>query len=267
MDIQPLCIQDLPFIRHLQPNGWGDITIHLMEYCLQSFCNPIKVVDGNNIVGVGSLILHGSSAWLGHIIVDESYRGRGIGYKIVKYLVGAAIKSGSSSINLIATDLGVPVYKKVGFRIVGAYQFFKREHDWTPKSLSNKLKVATTAHYEQILKLDYEINGENRKELLENHLKRAVIFEQEGLIEGYYLPQLGQGPIYARTKRAGLGLMELKYSAVDTAVLPVDNNVGIQFLLKTGFEPQRTKAIRMTYGSETLWHPNLIFSRIGGNYG
>lgn len=204
---------------------------------------------------------------LGHIIVDESYRGQGIGYKIVKYLVDVAIKKGLSSINLIATDLGVPVYKKVGFRTVGAYEFFKREQDFTPNPLSNQVQVATSAHYEQILKLDQEITGENRRELIENHLKRAVIFEQAGSVEGYYFPQLGQGPIYAKTKRAGLGLMELKYSTIDTAVLPADNTIGVQFLVRNGFEPQHTTAIRMTYGAEMLWHPNLIFSRIGGNYG
>jgi len=267
MDIQPLSIQDLPYARRLQPDGWGDITTHLMEYCLQSFCKPIKVVDGDSIAGVGSLILHESSAWLGHIIVDKSYRGQGIGYTMVKYLVDVAIKSGSSSINLIATDLGAPVYKKVGFRTVGTYVSFKREHDFTPKSLSNQMQLATSAHYEQILKLDQEISGENRRELIEDHLKRAVIFEQEGSLEGYYFPQLGQGPIYAKTKRAGLGLMNLKYSTIDTAVLPTDNTAGIQFLVRNGFEPQNTTAIRMTYGAETLWHPNLIFSRIGGNYG
>lgn len=267
MDIYPLTLQDLPFTRHLQPEGWGDITINLMEYCLQSFCKPIKVVDRNNIVGVGALILHESSAWLGHIIVDESYRGQGIGYKIVKYLVEIAIKNGSSSINLIATDLGVPVYKKVGFRKVGSYQFLRREHEWLQQSLPNQLKSATTAFYEQILKLDQEISGESRRELIQGHLKQAVIFEKEGLVEGYYFPQLGQGPIYAKTRRAGLGLMALKYSTIDTAVLPGNNTVGIQFLVKNGFEAQDITAIRMTYGEEIIWCSDQIFSRIGGNYG
>jgi len=58
MNIQPLVLQDIPFTRDLQPEGWGDITVSLMEYCLQSFCKPIKVVDQNKIVGVGTLILY-----------------------------------------------------------------------------------------------------------------------------------------------------------------------------------------------------------------
>lgn len=77
MNIQPLYLQDIPLTRSLQPEGWGDITLSLIEYCLQTSCKPIKVVDQNKIVGVGTLILHEKSAWLAHIIVNGSYRGRG----------------------------------------------------------------------------------------------------------------------------------------------------------------------------------------------
>jgi GNAT superfamily N-acetyltransferase len=267
MQVQPLNIQDLPHTQHLQPSGWGDININLLQYCLHDFCKPVKVVDKNRIVGIGAAILHRDSAWLAHIIVDESYRGRGIGYKIVKNLLEVASKNDASSVNLIATDLGVPVYEKAGFKMVGPYQFLKRTHAWISKQVSHQLKPARPDHYEQILKLDLEINGENRKRLIEGHLNQSIVFEKEGLVEGYYFPKLGQGPIYAATAHAGLSLMALKYSANDVAVIPADNDLAITFLLQNGFEKQDTTAVRMTYGRETIWQPEKIFSRIGGNYG
>jgi len=49
-----------------------------------------------------------------------------------------------------------------------------------------QLKPSSPSCYEQIYKLDQEISGENRRELI-NHLKQAIIFEYEGLVEGYYL--------------------------------------------------------------------------------
>jgi len=267
MDIHPLILQDLPSTRHLQPEGWNDITIYLMEYCLQSFCRPVKVVFEKKIIGVGALILNENSAWLGHIIVDESYRGRGIGFEIVKYLIDLAIKNGAKSINLIATDLGSPVYKKAGFKTVGTYQLFKRQYEWSQRPLSDQLILATSAQFEQILELDQKINGEVRRKLIEGHLNRAIIFKEEERVEGYYFPQLAQGPIYATTEPAGTALMELKYSTVDSAVLPNDNTIGIQFLKDNGFIPQDFTAIRMVYGAEIQWFPKQIFSRIGGNYG
>ena len=267
MEIQPFTIPDIPGIRRLQPKGWNDITINFMEYCLQPFCMPIKVVDQNSIVGLGTVILHERSAWLAHIIVEESYRGRGIGIQIVKYLVDLATKSGSLSVNLIATDLGAPIYRKTGFTTVTYYQYLKRAGEWCGKFPGIQLKAAMPVHYEQIFGLDQEITGENRRKLIEGQLTRAVIFEKNKLVEGYYFPQLGQGPIYAATDSAGLALMGLKYSTVDTAVLPMDNTIGIDFLIKNGFKRQDTTAIRMTYGKEIYWKPKQIFSRIGGNFG
>jgi len=267
MEIQPFTIPDIPGIRRLQPKGWNDITLNFMEYCLQPICMPVKVIDQNTIVGLGTAILHERSAWLAHIIVDESYRGRGIGNQIVTYLVDLATKNGSLSINLIATDLGVPVYKKVGFTTVTCYQSLKRTGEWSDNFSGSHLKVAMPVHYKQILALDQEITGENRRKLIEGHLTRAVIFEKNKSVEGYYFSQLGQGPIYAATDSAGLALMGLKYSTVDTAVLPLDNTIGIDFLIKNGFERQDTTAIRMAYGEEIYWKPHHVFSRIGGNYG
>ena len=267
MNILPFHIQDLPFVRHLQPEGWKDITVSMIEYCQQSFCKPIKVVDQDSIIAIGALILHGSTAWLGHIIVGESYRGQGIGGKVVRYLVDIGTNLGASSINLVATSLGEPVYKKVGFRKVGTYHVFKRHNDFLPKPLSNRLQIATAAHFDEILKLDGDITGEDRRGLIGNHLSKAIIVTQEGSVEGYYFPQLGQGPIYAKTKQAGLELMGLKYSTIDSGGLPSENTAGIQFLIENGFEQENNAPLRMTLGDETYWNPTSIFSRIGGNYG
>ena len=266
-EIQAFTLQDMPFIQHLQPQGWNDITLSFMEYCMHSFCMPVKVVDHNRIVGIGAVVFHEHSAWLGHIIVHETCRGQGLGSFIVEYLVALATKHGSVSINLIATDLGAPVYKKAGFSIVTPYQSLKRSHPSIPLLIAPEIKVASAAHYEKILQLDQEITRENRKRLIEAHVSRAIIYEEEGQLQGYYLPELGQGPIYAVRDAAGIALMQLKYTTVDQAVLPIDNQVAIAGLLKMGFKPDDFTAIRMSYGKELAWKPNQVFSRIGGNYG
>lgn len=265
--IQPLTVLDLPYIGHLQPKGWEDIHEKIILYCLQSFCIPIKVVANEHIVGIGNLVLYNSSAWLSHIIVDEAYRGQGVGLHIVEYLIRLADEKEVPSINLIATDLGEPVYRKVGFQSVGSYLFLRKIRDWPPMKISNQVTIGTKDHQQQIIQLDKEITGENRLELIQEHINASIVFEYDGAIEGYYLPFLGQGCIYAKTERAGLELMKLKYSSVDNAVIPEANSVGIDFLIENGFEIQDTTAIRMVLGEETAWQPRQIFSRVGGNYG
>ncbi len=267
MNIQTFDIQDLPFIGHLQPAGWGDIAPNMLGYCLQDFCKPIKVVDKQHIVGVGALILHVDSAWLAHIIVDESYRGRGIGRQLVEHLVQEALIEGCLSVNLIATDLGAPVYQKVGFKAVGHYQFLNKTADYVPNKISECVRTGGKEYHQQVLEMDRDVTGEDRNALIGSHLHQAVVYEEDAVLEGYYLPTLGQGPIYAITERAGLALMKLKYSQAQVAVLPQSNSVGLNFLLQSGFEKRPDTAIRMVYGRETLWRPTQIFSRIGGNYG
>lgn len=267
MDLERLLIPDIKRISHLQPEGWEDIANKFREYCSRSFCHPVKLVAENQIVGIGVLILHKDSAWLAHIIVDKSYRGQGIGNRIVTHLVQYAAKNGFLSINLIATELGAPVYKKVGFYPVCNYVSLKKTKFWPASRNTAKTITASKEQYQQILRIDREISGENRQELISPYLTDCIVYTDGGSVEGFYVPGLGQGPIYAVTDRAGLALMELKYSSADIAVLPEANNTGIEFLIQRGFEIQNTTAVRMAWGQELPWQPQNVFSRIGGNYG
>ncbi len=260
-------ISDVVKIGHLQPADWGDIKPNMLAYCLQSFCTPIKVLDQDEIVGIGSLIVHENSAWLAHIIVAEHARGRGIGQHIVEYLLQLAKDRGIPSVNLIATKLGEAIYTKCGFRSVGNLHSYKKKANYISKALSQQLVPATENHMEQIAALDEKSTGEKRLNHLKNQLSKAIVFESNQQVEGYYLPELKEGPIYASTEVAGLALMELKCSMCDLVILPEDNNAGIQFLTDRGFVRQENTPIRMVYGEDTHWIPQNIYSRIGGNYG
>jgi len=61
--------------------------------------------------------------------------------------------------------------------------------------------------------------------------------------------------------------MKTKYSKADKAVIPSENQIGIDFLKKNGFILSETKGKRMILGKNIDWKPECIFSRIGGNYG
>lgn len=267
MKIQLLRIEDLPAIADLQPDGWADIATKFLEYCSLDFCTPVKAIFKTEIVGIGALIKHEQSAWLGHIIVDQQYRGRGIGKQIVQELMQLAETNNVKSINLIATALGMPVYQKAGFRNISNYHFFRKVRSVYQGDISENIIPAQQKYYAEILTLDRKVTGENRAKLITNHLDKAVVFLANASVEGYYLPTLGQGPIYARTDHAGIQLMKLKIQHAENAILPEQNTVAIDFLLQNGFEKQETTAIRMTYGAETVWQPKQVFHRIGGNYG
>jgi len=259
---------DMESIRDLQPEGWSDITEAFKYYISYEFCRPIKVVIDDKIIGVGTSIMFENTGWLAHIIVHKDYRNKGIGYKIVENLLNHLLIKSISSVLLIATELGEPVYKKAGFRVISDYIFLKSDQPWRENSTSKKIMPFRVNYYADITKLDKRISGENRESLIEKHLDNSLMYlDNEGL-SGFYLPNLGEGLIIADNSLAGIELMKAKYSEkADKAVIPSENQIGLDFLKKNGFVLSETKGKRMIRGEDINWKPECFFSRIGGNYG
>lgn len=268
MIFEKVVADDLDELAGLQPEGWTEIRSKYQFYVENEFCFPKKAVIDNKIVGLGCSVVFGSTAWLAHIIVDSNFRNRGIGLKIVEDLLGD-IKTFSSvkSALLIATDMGEPVYKKAGFRVVSDYQFFYREKPWETVSVSENVKVYHERYYRQLIEMDKCISGENREPLIKQYLEGAMIYLDNNVLKGYYLPRLGDGMIFAENEIAGIELMKLKYSTIDKAVLPAENIAGVEFLKQNGFGEPKLEGKRMILGEAIEWNPEKIYGRIGGNYG
>jgi hypothetical protein len=258
---------DLNEIRKLQPEGWTDIVPEYELYVRKKFCFPIKAMLDNEMVGIGTLIVFESTAWLAHIIVDINHRNSGIGFQITEKLINDGTDKSAETFLLIATELGFPVYKKFGFSAVSAYSFLKREKPWRDSLLSPNIFPYENSFESKIYELDEKISAENRRALLTDFLKNALIYIKDNSLQGFYLPHLGEGLILASTTEAGLELMKIKYSKVDKAVLPGQNHAGTDFLKQNGFTLSDAKGTRMILGKEMEWKPTEIFSRIGGNYG
>jgi hypothetical protein len=258
---------DIEQIKSLQPDGWPDISDAFRFYCNNNYCNPIKVSLDEKIVGIGNSIMFDKTAWLAHIIVSNDFRNQGIGYKIVDFLQNDIKEKGIDTSLLIATELGEPVYKKAGFRKVSDYRYFKKENDLIKKEFSKNIQPYKAAFYKDLIQLDNYVSGENRERLLKNYLNESFVFADNNVIQGLFIPNLGEGPIYALTTDAGKELMRFKYSSVDKAAIPNENQTGIEFLKELGFIETNMIGKRMIFGQDIEWKPTMIYSRIGGNFG
>jgi len=267
MNLDTLTYDDLSEIGHLQPEGWPDIVTDFKFYLASAFCIPVKRMHGSRIVGTGAAIILGDSAWIAHIIVDKEYRNRGIGYSIVVELMNRLNGFPLRSYSLIATEMGISLYEKAGFKAVSDYAFFRREAPWEDQTVSETVRPCEEAFVSGILKLDRKISGEDRSILLGGRLTGSKICIRNNSIVGAYIPDLGEGLIIADTGSAGTELMKIKYSVIDKAVLPAENVAGISFLEQHGFVRTPVKGTRMVYGENVKWKPDRIFSRIGGNLG
>jgi GNAT superfamily N-acetyltransferase len=267
MQFDPITYKDLEEIRNLQPDGWPDITNSFDFYIRSEFCYPIKVVIEDKIIGIGNSIIFIDTAWIAHIIVDPEYRNKGVGSQIVYKLLNDIKAKSINTVLLIATELGEPVYKKAGFRNLSDYVYFKRAKPWIDKAISDKICPYKADYYSDLVQLDKEISGEERVSLIEKYIDKSYVFIDNNDLHGFYIPTLGEGPIFARTDNVGLELMKMKYSKIDKAVLPCENKIGIEFLSQHGFESDGVKGKRMILGKKIDWQPARFYSRIGGNFG
>ena len=259
--IHPLTSLDLPDLQEFQPVGWSDIISNIQFYLSSAFCNPIKLLCDGQLAGIGTTILLGETAWLATIIVHTDHRNKGYGTKITEALLQSLDSTKCTTVFLIATALGEPVYKKVGFEVETEYAGFSGGNidALTP----DRIIVFEEKYTDDILRLDKKITGEDRSLLLREHLPLAQLHFVGDKLGGFYLPTLGEGPIVAEDSESGITLLTQKMQTVNTITLPIDNEGGIDFLLNHRYKRVRHLS-RMRLGRKIAWQPDSIYSRISG---
>jgi GNAT superfamily N-acetyltransferase len=264
-EIESFTSYDLDAVAALQPDGWPDIFPSIEYYCKSDFCFPLKATLAGKIVGIGTAIIHGCTAWLAHIIVSPNHRNAGIGSDITKALINLSHINSCRSLQLIATTLGEPVYKKFGFEVDTKYLFFDNGIS-LPAQASPEISAFQKPHEEALLTLDRLVSGEERKKLLREHLNNTLVFVENNILKGFYMPTLGEGLIIADSPAAGLALMKLRMASTKKFCIPMLNENALNFLNQHGFTEYR-RGSRMILGEKVIWDGSKIYSRIGGNLG
>ena len=264
MKPEPFIFEDMQRLPSLQPEGWSDITSAFEFYLKNNFCYPFKVCIDNDLAGVGTAISFGNTAWLAHIIVHRDFRNRGVGQIITNFLVEFLKQTPCETIFLLATKLGYPVYRKAGFTVESDYIFFKDGKLLVPAS--QEIVPMQDQYTDAILALDQKISGESRQSILTPHLHGTFVYVRDSIVQGFFIPSLGDGLIVADNSEAGLALMTERNKNHERFILPDRNIEAIEFLKRYHFiEYQR--GTRMRLGKSITWHPAKYFNRIGGNMG
>lgn len=257
---------DFAQLESLQPPNWGPLIPRFEEFIRSPRCHPIKLCDAERMIGVGTSICHEDSAWLACIIVHPDYRNRGLGREITQKLIEALDRTTYSTIYLDATEFGFPVYQKLGFEVEGWYSH-RRLQGETPVFPEQKASSKFESQWEQaIFDLDKKYCNEDRSFLLKRHLETAKLVIENDVLQGYYLPGLGDGLIVAQTPQAGLLLLQERMLNFSYAVLPEEQQEAKALLEKHGFLEIR-KSRRMYLGKKRVWNSNLLYNRISGQLG
>ena len=252
-------------ILELQPEGWSDIFSSIKFYVESDFCFPIKITNNNKIIGIGSTILHEKSAWLTHIIIHKDFRKLGLGRQITEKLI-ESLPNHIDTTYLIATEFGLPVYEKVGFVKESEYLFYRDIDYKNSENIPENIKPFKKNNLENCFKLDKLVSNENRQVNLLEHFDKALIYQTDDEILGFYLPTFGEGLIISTDKNAGIELLKIRLRSNNKLVFPSENIIAQKFMENLGYREYK-KAWRMRIGKDKPIKLEAIFSRINGSLG
>lgn len=267
MQVETVEIADLPIIEHLQPSDWKGVAEHYHYYISHDNCVPLKLTDAGVVKAVGALIYHQDSAWLAHIIVDPSTRGQGLGTKITQALIDKVDPEYFSSIFLMSTELGYPVYQKLGFEEEGKQLFYISDNKVIEQEKHPSVQPIHPSDYPQVFALDNLAYAEKRTYRLLQGIETALVFKNsDNKVEGVYFPDLLEGPVLALTPEAGKALMIERMKTHAIAIVPENNADAIAVLETFNWKVFRS-ARRMRLGSKRIWRASLIYNRFSGQIG
>ena len=189
--------------------------------------NLVAVLD-DLIVGTITAINYANTvAWIGMMLVDRDYRGRGISKLLLIDAINKLKKC--KSIKLDATPAGRPVYLKLGF--VDEYTLFRMTNPSVSKISLSDISVETEqvmpADISEVAEFDQKVFGADRTELIralyESYPELAWLIRENGRITGFCLGRLGQnftqiGPVYASSVQGAKTTSTFSFPAISISL-------------------------------------------------
>lgn len=257
--IRVMTVDDLPVgLRLKEQVGWNQLEADWRRLLdLQPDGCFLAEADG---VGIGSVATcrFGPVAWVAMMIVDEAYRGRGIGKALMTRALEDLDSRGVRSVRLDATARGRPMYESLGFVAEAAIDRYRGL--LPPAEGSPALPEPRSAEgLEAAIALDREVTGTDRGRLLRRlareHPDSLRVVGVGGKFAGYLMARPGSsarqiGPCLA-DERAGPWLMadaRSRYAGQNVLLdIPAENEPAAALVRSWGL-PQIRSQSRMGRG-------------------
>ena len=266
LKIREMAAEDIPGLRDFAPPDWNvDLSRIFGLHFGQPYFHPIAAELDGRVVGCANGLVQGQTGWLGNIIVLPECRMRGIGRALTEELVSLFRAKRLEHQILIATAMGEPVYRRLGFQVSTQYSFWARQAVVASPGEVAGIRALKPEDEPALFALDAAVTGESREPFLRRYLTAArVHVDGNDKQDGYYLPGLGAGLIIAAGDEAGLALLSYKLGQPgQLCVVPERNTVAAEFLRANGFV-QTSQAPRMSLGPDVDWQPEHVYCRGSG---
>ena len=207
-----------------------------------------KNAEGKIVSSAAIISYDTNLASIGMVIVDKEYRGLGLGKKATNKCIDSVSKD--TSIMLISTEDGKPLYENLGFITVDyVHKYLSDRYNQTQMFINREITLEKYREndFNEIVELDLAAFGDKRRKFLLNRIDQSkqclVVRNQKGKIIGFGLSILGPinlilGPIVAPDPQTaaliidGLALNHQGNIRID---VPSSNDELMLFLEKSGF--------------------------------
>lgn len=278
-----MAVADMDFAMSLKDTeGWNQtradwalLLSHNPELCL------VAEVNGKAAGTITAINYENKVAWIGMVLVDRNYRGKGISKLLLNALID---KLGTcQSIKLDATPAGKKVYDKLGF--AGEYDIVRMTTRKlrSPASVIGaavELEGLTADKLKGVVAYDEQVFGVNRGKVVHNlagrHRAKACCFTGAGDVAGYVLSRPGchytqVGPLVAATQAHARALLAHVLHTMEGQPVVVDVLAGhrglVAWLAGWGFERERSFLRMYLKGNPYAGRPQQHFLIAGPELG
>jgi len=204
----------------------------------------VYLADGEVRASYSIIRYDGSLAWIGMILVDTAYRGRGLGGAAFDE---ALLACGEVTAGLDATDLGEPIYRRRGFESCLPISRWMVEGAGSGGTLDQGRLDG------EIFGLDAQACGFDRSDLLRDLVLgggKVIRCIEDGSVAGYGILRPGRtashlGPVIARTESALSWILDQAASQGGTILCDLLASESAAALEARGFRKVRS-LMRMT---------------------
>ncbi len=247
-DVREMTSGDLDFcLEMFWITGWGntaDDVLRMISY-EQGGCF-VASMDGEDVGIVGS-IGYGEVGYLGNLIVQPEYRGRGIGAILMKEAMQHLLDSGVKSIRLDAVPKALPLYERLGFKGESLSLRFTGLASETGSTGCERMDEMDLL---EVSELDLRLFGAPRERVLRRvHADfpgLCFVTREDSRLVGYIMAKEGEeririGPWICEPDERGIAekllhrLMDEVAGSILWAGVPEENRGSVEILERNGF--------------------------------